>query len=739
MAPRLDSLPTEILILTALHFGDVLDRRATQYTLASLALTNRRLHDVFNPMLWKYNGIHGTQEESDNSVLLAPCWAAARNRVDIFEIAAKFRHNLGSFLRNDPIQVAARNGHDDAVSWLIDHKVPLECILCERIDVDSPFPVRPWPENHVSPVYSALHTAIKAGQESTSMLLLARGAKYRFRNSNNMKFSALHAAALHGLPVLVRYLIKTLGIDVNEPDQSGLLPLHYAVSRRHNQETLQVFIDLGADIHTEVHHRTPLSKAVTEGYNSNAITLLKAGARVNPIRDDVESPLIMFAGESYHLMHAPESILLSSVLGHIIHRGAILDKPYRGDTALCSAVEKGSASAIYELLKAGANVHAPRPRDGKTPFDLLWTADRILAGLHNHDNTDYDAMEEFTDKAKLLMAGEARIDDTMFQNSSADAYSIRTQLRTAVDICLRGVSRPLYELLRHAGRRNLRDGYIDKLFETCLEEEWAVPAKILRTHGADSELKNQLALAWAGQILERDEEGSETEAFSFCLEFLHKKQIESLFLMGLQRPLDRNDKCGRLVDHGALSSWKKTGEFKPWLHLAASRGDLPLVRRLVIYGMDVNALDQNFATPLVAALQNLQREVVDFLYEFGADPFQPRQDAECRQVRRDSPTQIMSAFELAIRQDYLPHIRKWWLKTPPESRRTEDVYIPRVLYHGHWYQHYLHDDPDDDLWWGYMEWLPFNPMRLNMRRLDENEEKKTNLALVMETVDERLW
>lgn len=732
MAPTLDTLPAEVLILIALEFGAVLDCPETQYTLASLALTNRRLHNVFNPMLWEYNSTHGIREESDNSVILATSWAASRNRVDILEIAAKYRHDLGSFFQNDPIHVAARNGHDDVVSWLIDRKVPVECMPCERIDVDSPFPVLPIPKNHVSPQYSALHTAINACQESTCILLLSRGAKYRFRD-NNMSYSALHIAALHGLSVLMQYLVKTMGMNVNEPEESGLVPLHWAVSRRYNQEILQVLIDFGADIHTEVFYQSPLSKAITLGYHSNAVTLLKAGTRVNPIRDNIESPLIMSARDSFHLMNSPESKSLRYILCDIISKGAILDKPYRGDTALCSAVEEGAASAIYDLLRAGANVHAPRPRDGKTPFDLLWTAHRIFRRGRDPEITDYDAMEEFTDKAKLLIAAGARIDDAEFLDGETDPDR-RTQLENAVDLChTTGKSRPLYELLRHAGRQNLRDGYIDELFETCLEEEYVEPARILRYHGADSKLKNKIALSWAARILKRDDEGVETEAFSFCLEFLTKKQMESLLLLGLTCPLDENDKCGRLIDHGALSSWRKTGEFRPWLHLAATRGDLPLVRRLVRYGMDVNALDEDGATPLVAALRSSHWKVTDFLYEYGADPFHPRQDAECRHVQRKSSTQIMSAFELAIREDYLPQIRQWWLGIPPESRRAEDVYIPRVTYHGNWYQLYLHDKPDDDdCWEEFMEWMPINSMNIDMRKLDENEAKMTNLALVME-------
>ncbi|XDG09386.1 hypothetical protein ABKA04_009001 [Annulohypoxylon sp. FPYF3050] len=725
MAPTLDTLPAEVLILIALEFGAVLDCPETQYTLASLALTNRRLHDVFNPMLWKYNGTHGIREESDNSVILATSWAASRNRVDILEIAAKYRHDLGSFLQNDPIHVAARNGHDDVVSWLIDHKVPVECTPCERIDVDSPFPVLPWPENHVSPLYSALYTAIKAGQESTCILLLSRGAKYLFRDDTNC--SALQLAALKGLPVLVRYLIETVGMDINELDESGFVPLHWAVSRQHNQETLRVFIDLGADLHTEEHHRTPISQAIAQGHSSNARTLLEAGTRLNPVRDDIESPLIVLARESFFLIHTPESNDRYFLLRSFIRGGAILDKPYWGDTALCSAVERGTASAMYELLRGGADVHTPRPRDGKTPFDVLWTAGRIFDGPHDRLNPDYDAMYEFTEKAKLLIAAGARIDDAGFHNSGTNADQ-RTQLENAVDVCLRGISRPLYELLRHAGRRNLRDGYIDELFETCLQEEWATPARILKYHGANSKLKNQLAFSWAERILKRDNEDFETEAFSFCLEFLTRDQVETLFLLGLTCPLDVNDKCGRLVDRGALSSWKKTGEFRPWLHLAASRGDLPLVRRLVRHGMDVNALNEDCTTPLLAAFQTSQWEIVDFLNELGADPFHPRQDAECRQVQNEPSAQIMSAFEFAIREGDLWYIRQWWLKTPPETRRAEDVYIPRVLYEGHWYQFYLSDSSDNDLWDEYGEWQPINLMNLNLRTLDEDEENRTSIV-----------
>ncbi|KAI1211033.1 ankyrin [Annulohypoxylon truncatum] len=735
MTTTLDSLPNEILFIIASHFGcdGRRDCHVTQKSFASLARTNRRLHNVFNPILWRFNRECGISEGCPyTTAVSAVSWAASRNRIDILEIAVKYQHDLGSFHQGDPIHRAAKNGHDATVSWLLDHGVPIECVPCERIAVDSPFPVFPWPQNHVSPSYSVLHTALVSSQGSTSILLLSRGAKYQFKSETNK--SAIHLAALHGLSAVIEYLVKTMGIDVNQEDQHGMTPLHYAVERRDNVETIQVLLDLGADKDTEQYPQSPLVRALKMGHFSNAMLLLDAGADVNPTFDYQEAPLVVCAQESFALIGTAESSVQYKVLRKIIANGAALDVSYNKNTALCSAVEQGTVAAVYELLRAGADVEMPRDKDGQTPFDLLWTLRRYEA--ESDCSSDYNLLGELIEKARLLIAAGARLDTQSSEYGS-------TQLEKAIHYCFCGSTFLLRELLRLATHRNVRDGYINELFETCLTGRQLEPAMILAHHGATSDNANKLAFIWAEKIGKTlcSYSGMNVEALSFCLDFLSAEQIEELFTHALNHA--NEERCQKFIDRGALSSWRKSKVFKPWLHIAASRGFSALVRRLVGAGMDINALDEEGRTPMLAALEvdDTVLDTVGQLFELGADPFHPRPDAECRRLPNPRSKEILSPFELAIRRNCLPEIRRWWLNSPPESRPTGEIYIPCVQSTGPWHQNYLKylrgqtDSSTSEIVGESQQWDIYWMQGCDMRKLDEEEEKKTKLMDVMNERD----
>ncbi|KAI0889106.1 ankyrin [Annulohypoxylon maeteangense] len=728
MTITLDYLPTEILLIIASQSG-YWGRNAcaaTQYSFASLARTNRRLHYVFNPILWKYNGKWGIHQNFHDAFISAAIWAAMRNRIDILDIAVKYQHDLGSFFEDDPMKVAARSGHDATVSWLLDHGVPLECTPCERIVVDSPFPVSPWPQDHVSPGYSALHSAIICRRESTSILLLSRGAKYQFKTNTNK--SAIHLAALNGLPTVIEYLVKTMGINVNQHDQDAMTPLHYAVERPHNTKTIQLLLDLGADKNAVHNFHSPLVRALKKQHLDNAMVLLDAGAKVNPTKDDDEAPLVVCARNFNTLEGPKDQSYQIEVLRKIIANGAALDRSFHKDTALCSAIEQGTAATTYELLRAGADVEAPREKDGMTPFDMLW----IIYGKNDNDGYLH-CSGDFTDKISYLCLAGARL-DTRRHNSKTNTDS-RTQLENAIDRCPPGQGWMLENILASATRRNFRDGYINELFETCLQEQRFMQAKILKYHGATSHATNELAFIWAKQIIKDDSEGIDfhSECLSFCLDFLSSQQIETLFETAVVSSW-QDGICHALLDRGALSSWKETKEFKHWLHVAVSHRCCTLIRRLVSLGMDVNALDENYNTPMMVALKELEDPMTaDLLFELGADPFHPRPDTEYRRSPNTS-TEILSPFELALRRDYLIYTRKWWFNTPSESRPTEEFCIPRVLNKGPWYQGYLEflrNKSDTNLLDRHVKWDLDTIKRPEWRRFRDDEGQNNSLASVM--------
>ncbi|KAI1142465.1 ankyrin [Hypoxylon sp. FL0543] len=712
----LDDLPNELLLFIAQFCGyecthiDGLENAQAHHKFASLARVNRRLHGVFDSILWEFNLRHGVYDEDGLPTASAVYWAASRNRIDILEKALKYKHPLGKSPNGDPMHRAAANGHAATCSWLLDHGVPVDYTPGEQMDIYSQF---------TDPTRSPLHAAITNGHESTTIFLLERGAKLNFQGRLEYN-SAIHLAAYHSLPRVVEYLVKTKRIDVNMLDHQSDMPLHYAVRARHNGKTIQTLIDLGADIDPEHNFKLPLTIALLEGHFSNAMVLLDAGARVNPInaKRDTVSPLIastanVYDLQSYFNLEENELVLQAEVIRKIIARGADVEGGFNATTPLCSAIEEGTTSAVFELLKAGADVAYLR-YDYRMPFDLLWVI------------IDDVPKEEFICKATLLVAAGWRLD---FPRSYLDN---KTQLQVAADWCHKRESWPLATFLRLATRQSTRDGgYLDELFGYCLVRQYLKPAKMLIHHGADPKQAHLHALSWALQIIGKETDDESHEALSLCLACLREDDLDILFSEAVSAA--KVEICQLLLDHGVTLP---LNEFRPWLHQAASSGNFALVRRLHRLGMDVNSLDDEFNTPMMSALRCGEIEVAEALFELGTDPFHPRPDSECRRLPNLS-TQILSPFEFAIHENRPLDMRRWWMGSSPGSRPMEEFYIPRVLAKGPWLCGYLkllrrqynenspeYDDEKD------LEWI----RESDMAKFDEDSERIHNLLRAMEQV-----
>ncbi|OTA59095.1 ankyrin [Hypoxylon sp. EC38] len=726
---NLDTLPPEILLIIARFCGyvlsgqDILEITLAHRDFASLALVNRRLRNIFDPILWRFNARYGVYDENTLPTVSAVYWAASRNRIDILGKALKYDHPLGLYLRKDPIHRAAANGQNAACAWLLDHGVPIDYTPSERVDVDSPFPIRPWPRDHVSPDCSPLFTAIMKRKESTAILLLNRGAKFQFKTQALMN-SALHSAAIFGLTAVIEYLVKAMGVDVNLLDCQRFTPLYYAVQRRHNCKTILTLLNLGADINAEHNFQLPLTKAIMMGHFSNAMLLVDAGARVNPINTnrDTLSPLIVctWSEDKYDTVDDPKyfeaATQQTEVLRKLIAKGADLNGSFGGETPLCTAIEEGTIFALFELLKAGADITKPREVDGMTPFDLVWRVN--------------DLVDTLIAKASLLVAAGARLD-----TPSPDKHG-NTHLEHAIDYCIGEDPRPLDAILRLATNQNMYPGYLDELLEFCLLSRYLGPAKMLVYHGASFPETRDHAFSWASQLNQEPDSGH--EAFSFCLDFLSKNQLKFLLRDALCTGNERHSQL--LISRGALSLPE---DEDPWLHLAARAGSTALVRRLISAGMDIDALDDNFETPMMAALKCGETEVAEALFEVGADPFHPRPSAECRKMPNMS-TQILSPFEFAIRENRPIDIRKWWMDSFPDYRPKEEIYIPRVLDHGPWicrFLKFLRSQSDNDSS-GYKDEDMESTQRFDMEKFDKDSERilrlmrtKQSLPIMSEAYD----
>ena len=196
-------------------------------------------------------------------------------------------------------------------------------------------------------------------------------------------FSALHFAASARHADIVRYLLKQ-GISANaESSPSGGIPLLVAAERG-QLACMQILLDAGAKVnHTSKNGGTALYLASRKGHARAVDLLLQHGAKVNGWSSGNNDPLCVAALNGHtvcvqRLFRAGARIVTGRQYGFsALHNAAqnghaktlkyLLDlgvcandeSSPSGATALVIAAAKGQVGCLRTLLKAGADVNRP--------------------------------------------------------------------------------------------------------------------------------------------------------------------------------------------------------------------------------------------------------------------------------------------------------------------------------------------------------------------------------------------
>ncbi|KAI0844798.1 ankyrin [Daldinia vernicosa] len=660
---NLTDLPVELLLMIS-ESGDSTSNPFYGSTIleesdiASLALTNRRLYQVFNRILYKKNEEYNWCRVLDEAV--------RRGNLDTLKVAASFQiepSEMGSDYFEELLQSACSYGYLDIAEWLLDRGAPFNHpSLCDISGDDS---LRGC---------GALWAALERSREDTSLLMLSRGSNPLYTTEQNTSRSALHYAARFNVIRVVEYLVKDTGLSINMQDLENFTPLRYAMRYIKTPDTdtamIRKLIELGADVNTEIDGEIPLTSALMRGKYRHAAILLDAGSKIKPDQParKAKYPIHALIFSTKSATSKPKILAQKSILQRMIDAGADLTEKYpQGHSPLEEAFLNGSCEItshllvllndkgaidvmdllefitqnwdlirfphgkVEELFKYGGRMDVPL-QDGRTL--LQWAAD-------NYHNIFYpyfldDLLGMATDSMlnerylNILLTEVATSRKYNFHQGVADIMGILISYGATIegpdDVCSTVTTSIRY--------RNPNYGVPDSLFPIV---DSGIPDENLPDLLTDA-LKHKSAL-WVNYLLDRIEPGFDP--------LLHRNP--------------------------------------EWIHMAARWREPRIIRRLLegVSSTDVNHLSAEGLTPLATSMRTYMciwelYDTLNVLLEYGADPFLPKSYPVCygedyRDVARNM--RGVSAFEIAMHDDLHSVAEEMWDRTAPEARPDLEIFI----------------------------------------------------------------
>ena len=271
---------------------------------------------------------------------------------------------------------------------------------------------------------TALMFAAERGHVETIKMLLEAGAAINAKD--NMGKAALmytQGYMYSGSSSLDagKCLIAT-GASINDVNAKGQTPLMPAVQRNYLEE---VKLLLGAGARASVNARdsqgkTALMYVKRQLYNDASADIIRslvaAGADVNAIDDDGETPLMLSLSHDFY--YGNPMVLLEEGA-----RASINKKDKHGRTALMFAAQSGDMRMTQMLLDVGASINA---RDNKGQTALTYAAlgyptrsdvipFLLAAGLRVDDEND-------DGQTPLMLAAQRRVAEPISQLLKAGAY-----------------------------------------------------------------------------------------------------------------------------------------------------------------------------------------------------------------------------------------------------------------------------------------------------------------------------
>ncbi|XP_032228539.1 transient receptor potential cation channel subfamily A member 1 isoform X2 [Nematostella vectensis] len=408
-----------------------------------------------------------------------------------------------------------------------------------------------------------LHCAVSAGQLAAVKYLLHCHANPNLKD--HREEAPLHAAVRTGNVDVVEALLNHKATNVNIEGRNKYTPLHIAAYLEHRNalEICQKLLDGGANVTLRgSDHMTPLSVATMKGAHET---------------------MELFFKKSHELQNDPKKSM-----------DILYSVDYEGSTLLHLAIDSGSLKAVLLCLDQGCSLTAIRRVDGGSPIHLacrLGALD-IVQCLHQHDPSTFISI--LLDREGMTPLHRA----AMFNHEGV----VRFIIEQGLDLNPRDKEKctPLLLAAAH-GCSNVVSLLLDKGADVSCKDD-----------------KNRTALHWAvGQ--DKTIEGLLDDPRVQSLQLVNDQDSTGSTTLHYAAQGGFLKSVLLLLKNGADPSLKNHKLETP-LHLAASHGWLPIVKKLMegrqTRLMNVGNLSDH--TPLHLAASNGQEKVVKFLLDRGA-------------------------------------------------------------------------------------------------------------------------
>ncbi|CBJ25745.1 conserved unknown protein [Ectocarpus siliculosus] len=445
---------------------------------------------------------------------------------------------------------------------------------------------------------SALHLALRAGQDALAQELLRLGAPTKAKDNNGD--TPLHLAAASGLGDVVSLLLRD-GAEVDVLDNKGRTSIHLSAERG-SPSTVQALLAAGGDP----------SLRYGKGKAFSALGLAARGGHVEVMQALIRHGVDVNAPDSNGCT-ALHSAAIGDAVGAIdvlIEAGASIDAQGGEDgemyTPLHVASEKGSSEAALSLVKHGADVHRSgrMSRWGRSCGNAL-----ILAAGRGHTmivtsllaaGVNVNLRPAYSDKSAL---------DAAFQGGHAD---IVTTFDPARSVCRRhrltwvygAVQGAVVSMLRYGALIDVKDNCGDTPLHAASSAGCSEGIRALVEYGADIKAlnaKGRTPLALTAEFGCEDatvvllDAGADVNAPAD-----HTDGSAALSLATLSEYVDDTMKI--LIQHGADVNARNTDGFTA-LHRAAMYNEVDGVDLLISAGAIIEALDNHKSTPLAVAFR----------------------------------------------------------------------------------------------------------------------------------------